>query len=416
MKRWLWLWLLPAFLAAPWAGAAERADLPPGALVEKALREHPAVVAARAGVGVGEAARDQFEAGPHEFNLRLGSAQRREVATNQRLPEKQVGIERALRLPGKAEKDAQIGAAVLEQARDAYGDALHEAGRLLLRSWFDWQREEAAAREWRAQADLLRRQSDIAAKRVATGDAARIEALLTTAQQAQAEAQVAQAENRARVAAGVLAQHFPSLPLPPTPAIAAPQPVAQPFDAWREKFLEHNHELHLARTASRRQQLQAQRADADRLPDPTVGLTWSSERDGQERVVGFALSIPLPGAGRAAAARGAQAESAAAAAREAQALAKAEAEARRNFQAAQGAYLQWQRLADAAARIEENAALLEKAWRFGEGQIGDLLNARRQAIEAKLAATQAQLDAAEAAYRLQLDTHELWPLDDLSER
>ena len=37
---------------------------------------------------------------------------------------------------------------------------------------------------------------------------------------------------------------------------------------------------------------------------------------------------------------------------------------------------------------------------------------QRQAIEARLAATQAQLGANEARYRLLLDAHQLWPLDD----
>jgi outer membrane protein TolC len=408
VKRWIWLALLAPSLAA----AVDYADLPPADLVEKALRAHPAVLAAQAGLDVGAAARDQLEAGPHEFNLRLGSARRRETATDLRLPERQIGIERAFRLPGKASKDAEIGAAVLDQAHNAYGDSLHETARLLLGAWFDWRREQAAVVEWQSQADLLKQQNDIAAKRVAAGDAARIEMLLTSAQQTQAEAQLAQAQNRAQLAAGVLAQHFPSLRLPANVGLATLEPISQSFDAWREKLLEHNHELQLARSAARRQQLQAQRSDADRLPDPTVGVTWSSERDGQERVVGVALSIPLPGGARFAAARGAQAESAAAAAREAQTLAKVEGEARRSFQLAQSLHGQSQRLAEVAARIGENATLLEKAWRFGEGQISDLLVARRQALEARLAAAQAQLDASEARYRLLLDAHELWAFDD----
>lgn len=395
MKRRLWA----ALLLSPLAVAAGNPDLPPDALVEKALRAHPAVLAAQAGIDAGAAARDALDAGPHEFTLRLGSAQRREVATDLRLPEKQIGIERALRLPGKAAKDGEIGAATLAQAREAYGDALHETARLLLGSWFGWRREDAAAAEWRAQVDVLRHQNDVATKRVAAGDAARIETLLTAAQLAQAEAQLAQAETRAQLAAGLLSQHFPALPLPANPGDAAPAAPAGTAEDWREKILQHSHELQLARNAARRAQLQAQRSDADRLPDPTIGLNWSSERDGQERVVGVALSIPLPGAARAAAAR------------EALALAKVEGEARRTVQLAQTAYLQAQRLTEVAARSAENAQLLEKAWRYGEGQLGDLLAARRQAIEARLAAAQARLDAAEARYRLLLDAHELWAFE-----
>lgn len=397
-------------LAWPLAATAAFPDLPPTALVEPALRAHPGVRAALAGVEVGTAQRDQWQAGPHEFNVRLGSAQRRDAG--RQFQENEIGIERALRLPGKAAQDAAIGASVLAQARHAHGDALHEAGRLLLKTWFGWRRELAAVEEWRAQADLLQRQRLVAEKRVAAGDAARVEALLAAAQHTQAEARQAEAEHRARLAADEIAQHFPTLALPANVPVVAPRAIEEPFAAWRDKILEHSHELQLARAASHRQQLQAQRLDADRLPDPTLGMRWASERDGQERLVGLQLSLPLPGAARAASARAAAAEVGAAAAREAMVLAKIEAEARRVYQQALAAHAQWQRLEAVAARIEENARLLDKAWRLGEGQISDLLNARRQAAEARLAAAQARLDANEARYRLLLDTHRLWPLDD----
>ena len=403
--------LLYAFAWPLLATAAEYPDLPPAEMAEKVLRAHPAVRAALAGVDVGEAQRDQWQAGPHEFNLRLGGAQRRDREADRRLREREVGIERAIRLPGKAAKDAAIGDSVLEEARHSHGDALHEAARLLLKRWFDWRREMAAADEWSQQTELLRQQLTIAEKRVAAGDAARIEALLAAAQHTQAEARRTEAESRVRLAAGELAVQFPALVLPARLPAPAPQPLDTGFEAWREKILEHSHELQVARSAAQRQQLQAQRADADRLPDPTVGVRWASERDGQERLVGLQLSFPLPGEARAATARAAQAETAAAAAREALVLAKVEAEARRSYQQALAAHAQWQRLADVAARMDENVRLLDKAWRLGEGQIADLLNARRQAAEARLAAAQAALDAAEARYRLLLDTHQLWPLD-----
>jgi len=409
MKRLLLACLL---LPLPALAAGYPADLPPADLAEKALRSHPAVLAARAGIDVGAAERDRIEAGPHEFNLRLGSDRRREVALDRRVQDREVGIERAIRLPGKAAKDSEIGAAVAAQARDAYGDALHETGRLLLQSWFAWRREQAAAAEWRAQAELARQQATTAARRVAVGDAARIELLLAEAQQTQAEAQLAQADNRVRLAVGDLGRDFPALALPERLPVPVAEPLAGGFDSWREKILTHSHELHLARGAARRQQLEAQRQDAERLPDPTLGVKWASERDGQERVVGLSLSIPLPGGARAAAARAATAEGAAAAAREAQVLARVEAEARRTWQTVQASQAQAQRLADVAARIDENGRLLDKAWRQGEGSLSDLLAARRQAIEARLAAAQSRLDADEARYRLLLDAHELWPLDD----
>lgn len=411
MRRALLLAL--ASLLAPAAPAADEfPDLPPAALVERALRAHPAVRAAVAGVELGEAGRDLLDAGPHEFNLRLGGASRRDNPADRRYRESEIGIERALRLPGKAAKDAEIGAATLDQARSAHGDALHETGRLLLKSWFDWRRAQAAVAEWREQLAILAQQEDVAARRVKAGDAARLELLLAQAQHTQAAAQLAQAEHRLRQAADELALQFPALPLPERPADPEPRPVPGDFEEWRERILEHSHELAVARLGSRRQQLVAQRTDANRVPDPTVGMNWASDRGGQERVIGLQLTIPLPGAARAATARGAQAEAAVAAAQEARVLAKVEGEARRAWQQAQAAYAQWQRMDDIAQRTGENARLLDKAWRLGEGQLFEVQNARRQAIDARLAARQARFDAQEARYRLLLDTHRLWPLDD----
>jgi outer membrane protein TolC len=402
----MWLLLFPAL-----AGAAEYADLPPTGQVEKALRSHPSVSAAEAGVRVEEANRDKLQAGPHEFTLKLSGQQRRERPLETHYREHEVALERAIRLPGKGAKDAALGAVGIEQARVALGDALHEAGRLLLGRWFEWRREAAAVQEWLAQVAVLQRQHEVVGKRVAAGDAARLEELLSGAQLAQATAQLSQTRDRRERAAIELAQQFPAITLPADVAIGEPSPVAGPPESWRERILTHNHELAVARAAALRGRLSAQRLDAERLPDPTLGLRLGSERDGQERIVGLQLTIPLPGAARAATARAGLAEADAASARESLVLARVETEARRTVSLAQGAYGQWQRLADVAARMEENVRLLDKAWRLGEGQFAELQTARRQASEARLAATQARLEASEARYRLLLDAHELWPLD-----
>ena len=404
------LWFLLLFPLT--AVAADFPDLPPTAQVENALRSHPAVRAAAAGVRVEDANRDRLDAGPHEFALRLATQQRRDRPLDVTYQEYEVGLERAIRLPGKAARDAELGAAGVEQAQFALGDTMHESARQLLRGWFDWQREAATTREWAAQVELLRRLHAAVTKKVGAGDAAKLEAMLAEAQLAQAEAQLAQAQGRQERAAMEFAQHFPGVALPDVVTPSTPQALTDPPETWRERILTHNHELAVARSAARRGRLAAQRLDADRLPDPTLGVRFSSERDGDEHIIGLHISIPLPGETRAATARAGAAEAEAANAREALALARVEAEARRSVSIAASAQAQWARLAYVAARLEDNARLLEKAWRLGEGQFTDLQTAQRQAIEARLAATQAQLDANEARYRLLLDAHQLWPLDD----
>lgn len=413
MKRLLILLLWPLAVLA-----VDAPDLPPAAQVEKALRAHPLVHAASARVQAEDANRERLEAGPHEFAIRLASQQRRERAPGLGYREHEIGIERAIRLPGKAARDAELGAVGVEQARFELGDALHESARLLLSRWFDWQREAAAAREWAAQVESLQRQHEVVGKRVGAGDAAKLEQLLSGAQLAQAQGQQAQAGNRQERAALEFTQHFPAIALPAQVAQAAgegPPAVAGAPADWRERILAHSHELALARGGARRGRLVAQRLDAERMPDPTLGLSYGSERDGQERIVGLQLTIPLPGSGRAAAARGGLAEADAANAREALVRMRVEADAQQTLQRARSTLTQWQRLADVATRMEDNARLLEKAWRLGEGQFADLQTARRQAIEARLAATQAQLDANEARYRVLLDAHLLWDMDTESE-
>ncbi len=405
---------LTLLLLCPLAALAEPPDLPPTAQVEKALRIHPLVRAAGAGVQIEQANRDRLEAGPHEFALSLSSQRRRDRPLDWTYRDHEIGLERAIRLPGKAAKDAELGAVGIEQARFALGDALHESARLLLARWFEWQRDAAAAREWAAQVTILQRQHEVVEKRVGAGDAAKLEGLLSGAQLAQIQAQLAQAQGRRDRAAMELAQAFPEISLPAAAeAVMVPEPqaIADSAETWRERILGHSHELAVARSASRRGQLAAQRLDAERLPDPTLGVKFGSERDGQERIVGLQLSIPLPGEARAAGARVGQAEAGVAAAREALVLARVEAEARRTLSLAHGAHAQWRRQDDVATRMEENARLLEKAWRLGEGQFVELQTARRQAIEARLAATLARLEANEARYRLLLDAHELWDFE-----
>jgi outer membrane protein TolC len=402
--------LLPLLLPLL-AHAADHPDLPPEAAVARALAGHPAVMAAQAGLAVEAANRERLVAGPHEFTLRLEGARRREVPQGMSYTEQAVGLERTLRLPGKGSLDAELGDAALEEARHALGEARHETARQLLAAWFDWQRELAAAAEWQTQVELMQRQQEVAGKRVAAGDAARLELLQAEAQRVQAEAQWRQAESRAALAAEDFTLRFPGMPLS-TPRIpVAPQALEGAAGQWLEWLRDHNHELLRATAASQRQRLLARRSDADRLPDPTLGLRAARERDGQERLLGLQLSLPIGGGARAAASRAALAEADAAAAREAQVRLKADADSRRALAQAAASLENWQRLAAVAARLEESAVLLDKAWRLGEGQFGELQAARRQAAEARLATAQARLDARERYYRVLLDAHRLWDFD-----
>ena len=143
--------------------AAEVApNLPPSEIVARVLRENLSVQAAAGQIRVEEANRNRLEAGPHEWNVRLGGQQRRSAPTTgpeERFNEWNAAIERPLRLPGKGGVDGELGANGVALAETAHGDALHEASRNLLKSWFTWLKESAGAAQWSEQLALLDKQA-----------------------------------------------------------------------------------------------------------------------------------------------------------------------------------------------------------------------------------------------------------------
>ncbi|MBL8480736.1 MAG: TolC family protein [Rhodocyclaceae bacterium] len=390
------------------------ADLPPAAEVERVLAALPELQAASSQVSAEQANRERLAAGTHEWNVRL-STQRRRVtspsAPDEQFAEQGLSLERPLRLPGKAALDEALGARGVDAARWAEGDARHEAARALLKAWFSWLRERAGAELWNAQAAVLRQNAANLLRRNQLGDASRLDAVSAEAALAQAEAQSSYAQAREQAAALQLRRRYPGLNLPPRPELSEPQPLSGSEAEWTAAILEHSHELGLARSDVERARTVAERAERERLPDPTVGLHLLRERGGDEQIVGISVSIPLPGQARRAAATAGQAQAAAAASREAAALQKISAEAAALYHGAAAARTGWQNQRVAALRLAQAADMSARAYQLGEGNLGEVLMARRYAHEARLAALQAQVDALELQYRLLLDAHRMWDFD-----
>ena len=412
MKR---IWIA-AFMAVAFSSATQAAefrdypDLPSQQVVQQVLQNYPSVLAAQSGIKAGEAVRDRLEAGSNEFSVTAGTARRRVRDTGENLRDWNVGVERALRLPRKAELDAALGKQNVVLAQNGYGDAMHEAGRRLLSSWFSWLRERNSSEQWRQQVEVLKQQLDVVTRRVKAGDAAQLEEELARAAVMQAEIDLQQAKLRADNASAALQRHFPALPLPSAPAAGAPQPLTQDLAYWLDLGLDHNHELLLARAESRIAQLGAQRADADRIPDPTVGLHYISERNGSDNITGVSVTIPLPGGARRAASAEASARADMATQREALVLRRLEADITSSYNSARASYATWQSATAASELMQRNADKMARAYVLGESGLNDVLLARRQAMGARLAGSLAQLESSESFYRLLLDTHQLWPL------
>jgi len=404
-----------AFTLTAAVAAETMPNLPPTEIVSRVLLENLSVQASAGQIRVEEANRNRLEAGLYEWNVRLGAQQRYSrpaTGTDERFNEWSAAIERPLRLPGKSGLDSELGAAGVSLAETAHGDALHETSRNLLKSWFVWLKESASAAQWAEQLALLDKQSKAIQRRQQLGDAARLEAIQAEAAQAQAEAQLAQARVRQQTAGEDLRRRYPGLPLVTQNAIAEPIPVDGTETDWINAILEHSHELELARGETQRAQIIAGRASHDRLPDPTVGFHVSRERAGEDQIFGAYISIPLPGGARRASSDAALALADVAGRREAATTQKITAESAILYQSATTAFSTWQASRSAAGRLVQAADMTARAYQLGEGSLNDLLAARRQANEAQLAAHLAQLDALELRYRLLLDAHRLWVVDE----
>lgn len=404
--------LLPLLLApAAFAAPQDPPDLPPHVQIDSALDGHVNVLNAEAALNIARTEQQRWESGNYEFNVRAGSAQRRIQGGQQKLHEWDVAIERPVRLINKVMIDYDLGEEGLARATHALGDARHETGRMLLHLWFNWQREQTQAEQWQQQVDILKQQALTTEKRLKAGDAPRMELSQANAAVAQATVAQQQARLRAELAGNELARQFPSIMLPPHPAVSEPRPISEPHAYWKQTILAHNHELEMVRAERRFQQKLAERSSADRLPDPTVGVRYSNELGGNEKVTGVYLSVPLSFGQRGLIADNAAQQAAIATNREQAVARRLEGDIYASYTQAVRSYQVWQQARDAADSIRQNTELVTRAYSLGESSLFETLTARRLAIESALSEHIARLDANEARYRLLLDAHQLWKVD-----
>lgn len=385
------------------------------AQVEAALRQHPSVLAAEIALKQEQANRQRWESGNYEFNVRAGMAQRQIATPGQSLKEWDIALERPVRLPNKLLLDREIGREGVERAVEMLGDARHEAGRTLLKLWFNWQREQAQTEQWRQQVELLKLQADSTEKRLKAGDAPKMELSQAMAAMSQASVALQQASARARLASNELLRQFPDIALPPQPGSSLPQPIGQDYAYWKQLILEHNHELGWMQAETRIQKQLAARSRADRLPDPSVGLRHSSEMGGNEKVTGLYVSIPLSFGLRSIQSEHAQLQADLAENQEVVLMKRLEGDIYAAHTQAVSSYQTWLQARDAAESVRQNAELAARAYSLGESSLSDTLAARRMALEATMAERLARLDANEARFRLLLDAHQLWAIKEHAE-
>lgn len=408
------LWALAiagaAVAAEGWPAIAPPADLPGDRVAAQLIDADPTVSRARRELAAARERASMLDAGTHEWTAKAMTQRRSYRNGDASTQDWQAGVERSVRIGGKAGIDRRIGEALVREAEARVGEARHESARALLQGWTDWLAAERTQRLWQDQLGVAESNLKAASSRRKAGDASMLEQNAARADLADVQRQAASAATELAKARARLAARFPGIELAPPATLSEPLPLDRDAAAWRERIVSESDSLRMAEQAMQRAVATADRAKADRTADPTIGVHAGYEASRAERVVGLSFSIPLGGTYRAAQSREAlQQADAARDALEAERR-ELEMEIAGALAEAGGGIERWKSAEAALAASSENARLSQRAYALGEGDIQGVLLARRQSLDAALGALQARIDALRARWRLWVDAHLIWKL------
>lgn len=372
----------------------------------------PAVQVAVARAAEADSRGEALRYPPYDLNLQIMPTARH-TTPGPAYAEGELSLSRTLRLPNKARLDRAIGDAGANAARYGLADARHLGARLLLDYWWAWLRAAATATQAERQAAILAEERRMVMRRVNQGDAAQLDLDRADAALAAAQSALVRATSAREQARLAMSTWFPALPVP-TESPAIPTPPAAKFDieASVQRILAASHEIAAADALAERQRLNAERALADRIPDPTVGMRIFDEANGVDQGVGVFVSIPFPSARRAATATAELQAAAAARAAAAAVTQNITAAARQLLSGLPGRFAAWKAAQRALAASDAVLARTLQGWQLGEVTFSDLAIARRQQQDSAALELNARLDAQEARLRWEIDSHSRWAHED----
>lgn len=394
--------------AAAAQGVATPRDLPSTELAVAWIDKDPAVVEARRALAAAGHGAAVLAAGPHEWTANA-STQRRNVGGIGNTTEWSVGVERGIRIGGKAGLDRQLGEADIDIGRARVGEARREVARALSELWLDLQAAHGAQALLKEQ--LLFAEANLAAvdKRKRAGDASALDLSIAQSDLAEVRRQASQADSALAKARAKLKLRFPEASLAPG-AFSDPTDPPWPEARWRERILAGAGPLKVAEAQLRRAELAASRTRADKVADPTVGVFTSNEAFRNERVVGISLSIPFGGTARERRLQQSLQEVEVARAALDRARQGIEIQIAETFTDAVGSVERWRIAERGAEAARESARLTQRAYTLGEVDLQSLLLVRRQSLDALRAAGEARAEALRWNYRLLIDAHLIWEL------
>lgn len=386
------------------------ADRPPTELASQNIDQLPAVVEARGALSAAGHGTAALRAGSYEWTTRL-SAQRRRYDGGGNSNEWSYATERTIRIGGKAEIDAELGNNDLAIARARLGEARREAARALADLWLDPLATSRQRELWAEQLSFAQSSQQAVEKRCKAGDASTLDLNVASADLIEVQRQSSAAATAEAKAKARLAVRFPTLKLTPLP-LTEPPALDMEFPQWRVRILAQSHPMRAAEGLLKKAELSAARAKADRIPDPTVGVYTASEAFHNERIVGLSVSIPFSGDYRSERTAQALQEAEAARANVERQKRTEEASIVEVFVDASGSLERWRLATQGLSTTRDSARLTQRAYTLGEADLQTLLLARRQALYASTAAEQARVDALRAHYRLLVDAHLIWQLEE----
>jgi outer membrane protein TolC len=379
----------------------------PDEIAQQWLERDPSVRSAQSDWEAAQAEASQLEASPYEWTSRL-AYQERNYEHGANSHEWNVGLERQVRLPAKRNADRAMAGAVRTTGAAQFNIARRQAAQDLLDLWLDWSAAHAIALTLAQQRHLARDNLEVVNKRVQRGDAARLEQRLAEADVNDLEGNVSAANTTEQIAKlRLLARFSVDLALQATPL---PEPMMPPYDAawWRARILAASVTMNKVQSELAQAEIAVSRAQAERLPDPTLGVYAASEARGDEDIIGGTISIPFPGERRNLEIQRQLALANAARDRRLAVEMEAQGVADTAFAAAQGAYMRWQLASAAVVLHRDNADLAQKAYVLGEQELQTLLLARRQALSAAEVERQSRAEAIRAYGTLLLHANLLW--------
>ena len=420
MKRRNRLLIRPAFLVmallsfTPFTAHAEQRptppDLPPTELARQSIDQDPAVVEARRALSAAGHGAAALRAGSHEWTTKL-AAQRRRYDNGGNSSEWTASLERTIRIGGKAGIDAQLGDNELVIGQARIGEARHEAARVLADLWLDTLATSRQRELWAEQLSFAEASHQAVEKRRKAGDASMLDLNVAKADLIEVQRQLSAAVSAEGKAKAKLAVRFPTLKYEPKP-LAEPTALDMSLPQWRDRILAESDPIKIAEGLLKKAELSAARAKADRIPDPTVGVYTASEAFRNERIIGLSVSIPLSGSYRSERMQQALQEAEAARAKVERQKRDEEAEVVEAYADATGGLERWRLASQGLSTTRDSARLTQRAYSLGEADLQTLLLARRQALDATTATEQARVEALRWHYRLLVDAHLIWALEE----